>query len=144
MTYVIDGGKNITDIKEMVLSVIQGDPILYNSEENMYDFTRPQARARAMEKVKKVLEYWSTEGGKDRAKEVPRSGKKSQDPKKDFADAFWWALSLYGTTKTAISVLTIHRPLMGNSYWSSLRTFHQRDSGTRNSRTTIKIPRRRF
>jgi hypothetical protein len=97
MTYIIDGGKKITDIKEMVLSVIQGDPILYNPDENTYDLTRPQARARAMEKVQKVLGYWSTEGGSNRANEVPRSGKRTQDAKKDFADAFWWALSIFGT-----------------------------------------------
>ena len=51
LTYILDGGQQITEIREVVGQVIQGDEVLYSPNQSTYDMTRPEIRERTMARV---------------------------------------------------------------------------------------------
>lgn len=53
LTYFLDGGKQVTEVKEMVAASIAEDPVFVDA--NKYDLTRPEARARTMAKIVQVV-----------------------------------------------------------------------------------------
>jgi len=53
MTYYLDGGEQMTNIKELVAASIEHDPVL--NDANRHDLTRPEARIRSMRKIAQVV-----------------------------------------------------------------------------------------
>lgn len=76
LTYFLDGGKESTEMKEAMASVIENDPVL--RDDDRFDHSRPESRKKTMEKVKRVIEFWGSTSKSEKEKEIPRSGQKKK------------------------------------------------------------------
>lgn len=96
MTYFLDGGKEVSEIKEMVAGSIAEDPTFI--DENKYDMTREVARERTMAKILQCVELIRA---KSAAEEKPKKGQKEEKGggragvPKTFEEAFYGTLAAY-------------------------------------------------
>lgn len=106
MINFLDGGPINTSFKSLMAEVIANDDVL--CDENRYDLTKDEIRARTMAKIKRVAEMWnksSEDQGETGERVVPRSGKKTGSDKKALqnkavGDAFLHWMNLYDPSWT--------------------------------------------
>lgn len=77
-------------MKTLMATLIENDPIL--RDENRYDQTRPESRAKTMAKVKRVQEMMNLHQQTEIPK-VSKQDKKRTDKQRATAEAFWYMMS---------------------------------------------------
>lgn len=86
MTFYLDGGESVTQIKELVAATIADDELL--NDRNKFDLSRPEARERTMAKIAQVVGVirGRAEDAAEQAAEARADGTATSAPAADVAD----------------------------------------------------------
>eukprot|EP01102_Stenamoeba_stenopodia_P002903 TRINITY_DN1280_c0_g1_i1.p1 TRINITY_DN1280_c0_g1~~TRINITY_DN1280_c0_g1_i1.p1 ORF type:complete len:763 (+),score=193.25 TRINITY_DN1280_c0_g1_i1:148-2436(+) len=99
MTNVLDGSETLTQLKELIISMMESDETL--NDPNRFDLSRPEARISTMKKIKQTMELKRAGAGNAARAELESKSKEAAELDKDKLDtapsemeeAFYWAMS---------------------------------------------------